>query len=139
MEVQFTDRLNQEKCQPMMTIFCSGEKSPLFFLLSRSGNEWLVQQEGYLAGLKASVGEDATIPPSTGWKFRNFDTKGYEEDLHLTCSNIPVSSSCSITVSLNGLAKEIQGECEGEYKDTGLRSAGRKVHFQLFNIILCSV
>ena len=100
---------------------------PLFFLLSRSGNEWLVEQCMYVAPLKASAGEDPFIPSTTGWNFYNFDTKEYEEDRQLRCSSTPSSSSCSVTVSLSGLAKEIQRECEGEYKDTGLRSAGRKV------------
>ena len=138
-ELQSTDRLTQKKCQVIMTTFCSGEKSPLFFLLSRSGNEWLVEREGYVTTLKASVGEDATIPPTTGWKFLNPQTRKDDEDPHLTCNVSYSSTSCSITVSLKGLAKEIQGECEGEYKDTGLRSMGRKVHIQPFNIILCSL
>ena len=99
----------------------------LCFLLSRSGNEWLVGEEGYPAQLKASVEDNLLIPPTTGWKFFNFDTHAYEEDPHLTCSSTSASSCCSVTVSLKGLAKEIQRECEGEYKDTGLRSAGRKV------------
>ena len=106
-------------------------EAPLFSLLSRSGNEWLVEKE---AGgedkesyLKASVGENLLIPPTTGWKFHNFDTKAHEEDQQLRCSSTPTSSSCRVTVSLSGLAKEIQGECEGEYMDTGLRSMGRKV------------
>ena len=106
-------------------------EAPLFSLLSRSGNEWLVEKEAggedKEAYLKASVGENLLIPPTTGWKFRNLDTKAFEDDLQLTCSSTPTSSSCSVTVSLSGLAKEIQGECEGEYKDTGLRSTGRKV------------
>ena len=98
------------------------------FLLSRSGNEWLVGEEGNSADLKANVGDDPTIPPASDWKFFNFDTKGYEEDLYLTCSSTPASSPCIIAVSLSGLAKEIQGECEGKYKDTGLRCMGRKVY-----------
>ena len=102
-------------------------KVPLFFLLSRSGNEWLVEEEGYEADLKANVGQDPLIPPTTGWQFYNFDIKADAEDPQLRCSSTPSSSSCSVTVSLSGLAKEIQGECEGKYKDTGLRSRGRKV------------
>ena len=102
-------------------------KAPLFFLLSRSGNEWLVEDERYIAYLKATVGEDTLILPTTGWNFYNFDTKSFEEDRQLRCSSTPTSSSCTVSVSLSGLAKEIQGECEGEYKDTGLRSKGRKV------------
>ena len=125
-DLQSTDRLTQEKCQLTRTIFCSGGKAPLFFPLSRSCNEWLVRQEGYVATLKAIVGQDTLIPPTTGWKFYS-DTKTYEEDAQLTCRSTSTSSSCSVTVSLSGLAKEIQGECEGEYKDTGLRSMGRKV------------
>ena len=103
-------------------------KAPLFFLLSRSGNEWLVEDEKYIANFKASVGENPLIPPTTGWNFRNFDTKAYEEDRQLRCSSTP-TSSCSVTVSLIVEAEEylIVEECEGRYKDTGLRSRGRKV------------
>ena len=115
-------------------------KPTLFFLLSRSGNEWLVGKEFYYKPvLMASVGDDPTIPPTTDWNFRNLDTRSYEEDQYLNCNISSASSFCSITMSLKGLAKEIQGEWEGEYKDTGLRSMGRKVHIQLFNIILCSL
>ena len=114
-------------------------KAPLFFLLSRSGNEWLVEDEKYIANFKASVGENPLIPPTTGWNFRNFDIKEYEEDPQLRCSSTPSSSFCSVTVSLKGWAKELQGECEGDYKDTGLRSVGRKV-IKMFNmLILCSL
>ena len=123
-DLQSTDRLTQEKCQVTGTTVCSGGKSPPIFLLLRSGNEWLVGEEGLL---KASVGDDPTIPPTTGWKFYNFDTKAFEADPLLMCNSSPPSPSCSITVSLSGLAKEVQGDCEGEYKDTGLRSMGRKV------------
>ena len=95
-------------------------------LLSRFGNEWLVE-DADADYLSADVGEDPLIPPTDGWQFYNFETDAYEEDTQLRCSSTPSSSSCSVTVSLSGLAKEIQGECEGEYKDTGLRSRGRKV------------
>ena len=88
----------------------------------------MVAPEGGFANLKARVGDDPTIPPTTGWMFQNFDSKKFEEDPHLTCSSVMTALvSCSITVSLSGLAKDIQGECEGEYKDTELRSMGRKV------------
>ena len=79
------------------------------------------------AHLRAIVGEDPLIPPTTGWMIGNCDTKEYEKDPQFKCSSTPSSSCYSVTVSLSGLAKEIQGECEGQYKDTGLRSAGRKV------------
>ena len=126
-DLQSTDWLTQEKCQLILTFFCTGGKSPSFFLLSRSGNEWLVELEGSGAHLKSSVGQGMFIPPTTGWEFYNLETDTYQEDPQLRCSSTSTSSSCSVTVSLSGLAKEIQGECEGEYKDTGLRSAGRKV------------
>ena len=44
------------------------------------------------------------------------------------CKISHASSACIVTVSLKGFAKDIQGECEGEYKDTRMRSAGRKVN-----------
>ena len=89
----------------------------------------------YGAVLRAIVADDSIIPPTTGWEFYNFDRypfrdfnqKAYEADPLLICNSSLPSPYCSITVSLSGLAKEFQGECEGEYKDTGLRSAGRKV------------
>ena len=87
----------------------------------------MVAPEGVFANLKARVGDDPTIPPTTGWMFQNFDSKKFEEDPHLTCSSVMTALvSCSITVSLSGLAKDIQGECEAEYKDTGLISMGRQ-------------
>ena len=72
------------------------------------------------------VEDEPDQPPSAGWKFFNNDTKAYEDDHHLTCRS-STSSPCSVTVSLSSLAKEIQGECEGKYKNTGLRSMGRQV------------
>ena len=130
-DLQSTDRLTQEKCQRTKTYICTGGKSPSFFLLSRSGNEWRVGPRGSSgANLVASLGDNTLIPRSTGWKFYN--GKSFEEDPHLTCNSTDTSSSCCVTVSLSGLAKEIQRECKGEYKDTGLRSMGRKViHFSI--------
>ena len=98
----------------------------------RFGNGWVIVQEplpeGVFANLRARVEDDPTFPPTTGWKFENCDIDKFDEDPHLTCSSVmSASSSCCITVSLSGLAKEFQGECEGEYRDTGLRSMGRKV------------
>ena len=51
----------------------------------------------------------------------------YNKDETLTCSSPPPSPTCSVTVSLSGHAKEIWGECEGQYMDTGLKSLGRQV------------
>ena len=79
--------------------------------------------DGYGPTLRASVGDDPTIPPAYGWHFWNGEM--FED---LICS-APQGDSppCKITVSLTGLAKEAQGECEGDYKDTGLTSSGRQV------------
>ena len=93
--------------------------------------------------------DNSIHPPSTGWKFDNnqnfvgwqFDNKfdkrrdfdevikmgHFQEDPSVTCSIPPASSPCSVTLRLIGLAKDFQGKCEGEYKDTGLRSKGRQV------------
>ena len=129
-DVLSTDRLTQEKCQLSSTnIFCTGGKALLSFLLSRSGNEWVVFFDDTGTDLlKASVGDNPLIPPATGWKFlKNEKDYTFEEDPQLRCSSTCSSTSCSVSVSLSGLAKDIQGECEGEYKDTGLRSMGKKV------------
>lgn len=74
--------------------------------------------------LKADA-DDQIHPPSTGWQFFNGYTNKFEEDLSMTCS--PAPPSCSVTLRLSGLARDFQGNCEGEYKDSGLRSAGRQV------------
>ena len=77
--------------------------------------------------LSASVGNDPTVPPISGWQFYNFETEEYEVDLGVTCHILSNSPSCTLTVSLTGLAKEFQPECEGEYLETGLKSSGRQV------------
>lgn len=65
-------------------------------------------------------------PPATGWQFFNWVSQTYMEDSMIRCG-IADSSPCLVTVSLSGEAKTFQGECEGEYKDTGLKSIGRQV------------
>ena len=124
-DLQSTDRLTQEKCQVIGTTVCSGGKTPLILLL-RSGNEWWVEQdeEEYL---KASVGDESTVPPTTGWKFYNIVNSKYEEAPGLTCTIPATSPSCCLTVSLSGRAKELQGKCEGKYESTGMFSFGREV------------
>ena len=94
---------------------------------TRSGDEWLVVAEDRnITVFKAGAGEDLTLPPSAGWQFQN---KGeFEEEPSVRCRALPADSPpCSVTLKLSGLAKDFQGKCEGEYKDTGLRSMGRKV------------
>ena len=103
---------------------------PLSLLLPRFGNEWLVGEKGGHADLRASVGGELDQPPSNGWKLFNYDTREYEADKTVTCKECDVyvnALPCCLTVSLSGAAKEAQGQCEGEYKSTGLVSAGRPV------------
>ena len=97
---------------------------------TRSGDEWLVVLEKHnMTLLKAGAGEDPTLPPSTGWQFRKRGK--FEEDPSVRCRALPAGSPpCSVTLKLSGLAKGFQGKCEGEYKDTGLRSFGRQVTFR---------
>ena len=83
-----------------------------------------------VTALKASVGDDPAILPSIGWKFINRETNNFEEDSSVRCTPPPDSPPCSVTLKLSGLAKDFQGKCEGEYKDTGLRSMGRQVNFR---------
>ena len=94
--------------------------SPTF---PRSGDEWLVGGEGLVAFLKTSGPNNQ--PSSTGWKVCQLGE--WIDDVTLMCRPFVTSPPCFLTVSLSGAAKEAQGECEGEYKSTGLLSAGREV------------
>ena len=122
-----TNKLTQEKCQ-RMKFCCSGGKTkiivPLFCF--RSGDTWLVQMKGYGASMKVSIEASPFLPPTNGWWFY----KGggvFEEDPTLTCSPPSNSPPCCLTVTLSGAAKEAHGDCEGEYKSTGLISMGKQV------------
>merc|ERR1719507_1656518 len=108
------------------------------YLMHRSNDEWWVGVKGGRpleegVYLKASVMEgDPNQPPTTGWKFDEgydaFDEDNFWwDDSTLTCSAPSTSPPCCLTVSLSGAAKEAQGQCEGEYKSTGLVSMGREV------------
>ena len=92
----------------------------------RSGDKWLVEREGIVASLKASVGANPFLPPATGWLF-NRGREGFEEDPSLTCSMPSTSPPCCLMVTLSGAAKEACGDCEGKYKSTGLTSMGKQV------------
>ena len=99
---------------------------------TRSGDEWLVRFEKInFTVLKAAAGEDPTIPPSTGWQRilkqrRTWDL--FLEEPSVRCTARPAGlPPCSVRLKLSGLEKDFQGKCEGEYKDTGLRSMGRQV------------
>ena len=95
----------------------------------RSGDNWEVakQNDPFDPYLTARVGADPLLPPTTGWQF--YDWSGnLKEDSTLECSFPTASPPCCITVSLSGPAKEAHGDCEGEYKSTGLISMGRPVN-----------
>ena len=99
----------------------------------RPEDEWLVECEddpeiGIM--LRADVGAEPRLPPLNGWKFLKYDQSDqlkYTEDVSLTCSIPGALPSCTLKVSLSGLAKEALGHCEGSYKTTGLTSMGRQV------------
>ena len=125
-----TNKLTQEKCQRILKLCCTGGKtkdiSPIPCI--RCKEEWLVEKEGYTTSLKASVGADPLLPPTTGWLFKNWRTGEFEEDASTTCTPFSSSPPCCLTVTLSGAAKEAHGDCEGEYKSTGLISMGRPVN-----------
>ena len=105
-------------------------KVSLSLLLTRSDGEWRIGKKGGDAYLKASVGDKPIQPPTSQWRFINFDTGYYEDDANMRCSTPSTSTPCCLTVNLSGAAKEAQAKCEGEYKSTGLVSAGREVQLQ---------
>jgi len=95
----------------------------------RSKDEWVVELNGYYRALKANVGADPLLPPTTGWLFRDWDTRDFEEDKSLTCVPPEASSPpCCLTIHLTGPAKDAVGQCEGVYQSTELMSKGRKVY-----------
>ena len=84
--------------------------------------------------LRADVGPEPGLPPLNGWKFLQYDQSDrlkYLEDVNLTCRAPAASPSCTLKVSLSGLAKEALGRCEGSYKTTRLTSMGRQVNNDL--------
>ena len=79
--------------------------------------------------LKANLEGNPLLLPSTGWQFHKGQGK-FEEDPSVRCRALPADSPpCSVTLKLSGRAKDFQGKCEGEFKDTGLRNRGRQVTF----------
>ena len=127
-----TNKFTQEKCQRMVKLSCTGGKtkdvSPIPCIRSEVGeDEWLVGKVGHHFSLKASVGADPFLPPTTGWLFDKFRTGNWEADPSLSCTLPSTSPPCCLTVTLSGAAKEAHGDCEGEYKSTGLTSMGRPV------------
>ena len=135
-----TNKLTREKCQTKMKFCCSGGKTEIMIplLCIRSGDKWLVEQKGRGASLRGTVGVNPLLPPTFGWLFYSLKTKGFEEDPSLRCSLPSTSPPCCLTVTLSGAAKEAHGDCEGEYKSTGLISMGKQVTgtLQTFVIIV---
>ena len=93
-----------------------------------SGSEWRVKHGENSVYLKSSKEADPFLPPTTGWLFYNWKTKDFEEGPSVTCSLPSSSPPCCLTVPLSEAAKEAHGDCEGEYKSTGLISMGRPVN-----------
>ena len=106
--------------------------SPNFF---RSGDEWHVwttdrKGDDFVALKAPVVGDDPTPLTSTDWKYwKDWDTGNFESDPTLICTLPEDSPPCSVRLTLRGLASDIQGKCQGLYKECkGLRSMGRKVN-----------
>ena len=130
-----TNKLTQEKCHSIIKFCCAGGRIKIIINIFciRSGDEWQVEKEMYLLYLKTREEADPFLPPTTGWLFY----KGggdFEEDPSLTCSLPSSSPPCCLTVTLSGAAKEARGDCEGEYKSTGLISSGRPVNIYFGNL-----
>ena len=65
-------------------------------------------------------------PPSSGWMV-NTENSTYVVDSTMTCILPTPTPPCCLTLSLSGQAKELHGQLEGTYTDTGLVSMGRPV------------
>ena len=76
------------------------------------------------------MGVDPFLPPANGWLFHNGRGE-FVEDPSLTWTLPSTSPPCRLMVTLSGAAKEAHGDCEGEYKSTGLISMGKQVKLQL--------
>ena len=112
-----------------MTISFTGGKHSLLPNFFRSGDEWHVDSVLGIALKALVVGDNPTPLTSTDWKYKDWDTNDFESDPTLICALPEDSSPCSVRLTLRGLAKDIQGKCQGLYKECkGLRSMGRKVN-----------
>ena len=75
------------------------------------------------------VGDDPTLLTSTDWKYKDWDTRDFESDPTLICTLPEDAAPCCVRLTLRGLVSDIQGKCQGLYKECkGLRSMGRKVN-----------
>ena len=94
--------------------------------LFRSGDEWHVDS-GYIALKALVVGDNPTPLTSTDWKYNDCDD--FESDPTLICTLPEDAAPCCVRLTLRGLVSDIQGKCQGLYKECkGLRSMGRKVN-----------
>ena len=104
---------------------------PNFF---RSGDEWHVgtkreKKDDFVAVKAQVVGDNPTPLTSTEWKYKDWDTRNFESDPTLVCALPEDSPPCTVRLTLRGLVSDIQGKCQGLYKECkGLRSMGRKVN-----------
>ena len=112
----------------------------------RTGDEWHVWTlDGwgdYVVAMKALVvGDNPTPLTSTEWKYNvrdedeedwdgdQDDNEDFVSDPTLICALPEDSAPCSVRLTLRGLAGDIQGKCQGIYKEYNrLRSQGRKVN-----------
>ena len=93
--------------------------SPNFF---RSGDEWHVwstdrKGDDFVALKAPVVGDDPTPLTSTDWKYKDWDTNDFESDPTLICTLPEDSPPCSVRLTLRGLASDIQGKCQGLYRE----------------------
>ena len=133
-----SNKFTQEKCQWVIKFCCAGGiiKIIINIFCIRYRDEWLVRGLGIVASLKTRGEVDPFLPPTTGWLFYKgrevFEVykagRDFEEDPSLTCSLPSSSPPCCLTVTLSGAAKEACGDCDGEYKSTGLISMEREVN-----------
>ena len=87
----------------------------------RSGDEWHVWSTDRIGpdfvALKGPVvGDDPTPLTSTDWKYWDRDTN-FELDPTLVCTLPEDSPPCSVRLTLRGLASDIQGKCQGLYRE----------------------
>ena len=78
----------------------------------------------------AGKGENLSLPPHTNsqsWVFHDVGADDSWSEPSVSCSVLAAPVHCKVTVSLRGQAKQVQGECEGLYEDTGMSSKGRQV------------
>ena len=112
---------------------------PPLFIVTRSGDEWRVDDQDGDNWFKATMTAGPNQPPSSGWMVKDWDTSAnrHVPDSTMTCSIRTPTPPCCLTLTLSGEAKELHGRLEGTYKDTGLVSMGRPVIVLFIDILCC--